>query len=466
VKTLKQQSGQAIKSGRGGAQLRSGGGGAAGILSDESGQAVALTGLCFSIFLLGGMALAIDVGNLQYRQRQLQTAADSAAIAAGLEISNCGNVVCTNMKNAAAKALIEDGMTNSTVTPTANQCTVSNTTGLAMIINVAPCVLGTNDPNHGNTSLVEVVLTESQSTFFGGFLGMSSMNLVARSEAGEAFIVSGSSNGDCIYTKSLEFNSSDGNFDLTNCGIYDLGNLQTDDHDTVTASFFLYQGTWNPNNCNSTCSWTLGDSETQPAHTTTVQADPLSGLTLPTQPANSTTAGNTTPSSGATLQPGYYPNGVNLNSNVSVTLAPGVYYMNGSINVNSGATLAGTGVTLFFESGSLQMNSNSSVIQLSAPTTSTNGSNANMLIWEPSTNSSGMTIDTSSSSFFTGTMYLPGGRLTLNSGAGVTINASGVAAIDVNDLLVDDSEHFNVTSTLPGTAIANPPKLGTFSLAE
>jgi hypothetical protein len=434
-------------------------------LKEQSGSVTILSTLSLGV-LMGAMALAIDVGNIHNRERQLQTAADAAAIAAALEIGNCGNTACSNMNTAASKALIEDALSSGTVTATDNECTIPNSTALTLIINVGPCVLGTNDPNHGNNNVTEVVLTESQSTFFGGFFGMSKMTLMARAEAGEAYIQSGSSSGDCIYTKSFEFNSSDGNFTLTNCGIYDGGNLQTDNDDTTTASFFLYTGTWNPNNCNGTCTWTLGDSETQPSHTTATQTDPLAGLTAPTQPANSTTASNTTPSSGATLQPGYYPNGINLNSNVSVTLAPGFYWMNGSITVDSGSTLAGTGVTLYFASGSLQMNSNSSVIQLTAPTTSTNGSNANMLIWDPSSNTAGMTIDTSSSSFFTGDIYMPAGKLTLNSGAGVTINASGVAAVDVADFMVDDSEHFNVTSVLPGTAVANPPKLGTFALLE
>jgi hypothetical protein len=421
---------------------------------------------------MGGMAMAIDVGNMDYRQRQLQTAADSAAIAAGLEISNCGNSVCTNMKTAAAQALIENRATTSAITPTTG-CTVSSSTGLAMIINVGPCIYGTGDPNNGNSNMAEVMLTEPVSTFFGGFLGMSKMMLSAHAEAGAAYIQSGTSFGDCIYTKSFEFNSSNGTFHLTNCGIYDLGNLQTDSSDTVTASFFQYNGTWSPNNCNGSCSWTLGDSETQPSYTTTAVSDPLASLTPPTKPANSTTAGNTTPNNGATLQPGYYPNGVNLNSGVSVNLAPGVYYMNGSINVNSGATLTCTGctggangVTLYFVNGNLQMNSNSTTIQLSAPTVDTNGNNANMLIWESASNSSGMPIDTSSSSFFTGTIYLPNAQLTLNSGAGVTINATGVAAVDVKDLMVNDSEHFNVTATLPGTAVANPPTLGSFALSE
>ena len=448
------------------------------ILNDQSGSMTVLTSVSLGM-LLGGMALAIDVGNIHYRQRQLQTAADAAAIAAGLEIGNCSNTVCANMKTAAAQALIEDRATSSTITPTTG-CPIPSSSTLAIVINVGPCVLGTNDPNHGNTNVVEVVLTEPVNTFFAGvlglfsgFTGMSNMNLMARAEAGEAYIQSGSSSGDCIYTKSFEFNSSNGNFTLTNCGIYDLGNLQTDNNDSVTASFFLYNGTWNPNNCKGSCSWTLGNSETQPSHTTVATADPLASLTPPSQPANSLTAGDTTPNNGDVLKPGYYPNGVNLNSNVAVNLQPGVYYMNGSINVNSGASITCTGctggangVTLYFVNGSLQMNSNSTVIQLSAPTVSTNGQNANMLIWESASNSSGMTIDTSSSSYFTGTIYMPDGELTLNSGSGVTINAAGVAAVDVANMMVDDSEHFNITSVLPGTAVTNPPTLGSFSLVE
>jgi uncharacterized membrane protein len=40
-------------------------------------------------FLMSAMALALDLGYMQYQQVQLQTAADSAALAAGLELGNC-----------------------------------------------------------------------------------------------------------------------------------------------------------------------------------------------------------------------------------------------------------------------------------------------------------------------------------------------------------------------------------------
>lgn len=102
-----------------------------GIWKEESGQALMLGAICMTL-LMAVMALAVDVGYMHFRQVQLQTAADSAAIAAGLEIGNCsgsGGVVCDNMKTAAEQSLIEDGITSATITPATNQCTVSNSTG-------------------------------------------------------------------------------------------------------------------------------------------------------------------------------------------------------------------------------------------------------------------------------------------------------------------------------------------------
>jgi Flp pilus assembly protein TadG len=447
-----------------GPQLRS----ASGVLIHESGQTLVLVALSLTL-LMGVLALAIDVGFVRFQQSRLQKAADAAAIAAGLEIGNCNNTVCANMQTAAATALKEDGITSTTITPTSNQCTVSTSSSLAMIVNVAPCALGTSDPNNGNTHVAEVVLTEPQRTFFGAIIGIQTLNLVARAEAGDSYVNTGVSGGNCIYTQSLEFNSSNGTFTLNSCGLYDNGNLQTNNGDTVTASTFLYYGSWSPNNCNSSCVWNIGGTNTAPpAHTTTPQSDPLASLTPPTQPANSSTYNNTTPSSGATLQPGYYPNGINLNSNVSVTLAPGLYYMNGSINVNSGATLSGTGVELYFSNGTLQLNSGSTA-KLTAPTTtsSTAGTTAGMLDWQSSTNSTGMPIDSGSSSYFQGVIYLPDAQLTLNSGTGVTINSgASYTAVDVKDFMVNSGENFVINGS-GGYLGGSPSKvLGTFGLSE
>src|SRR5258707_15075779 len=54
------------------------------ILRDENGQTLVLTALCMTA-LLGFMALAIDVGLLFRAKRNMQIAADGAALAAALD---------------------------------------------------------------------------------------------------------------------------------------------------------------------------------------------------------------------------------------------------------------------------------------------------------------------------------------------------------------------------------------------
>jgi Flp pilus assembly protein TadG len=485
MKSMTNATGINAAAGRIGQMLSSWRGRVSRILSDESGQALVLTAVSMTA-LMGAMALGVDVGFIHYKQSQLQTAADSAAIAAGLEMGNCSNTVCANMKTAAAQALVEDGITTSTITPTSS-CTISHTSSLAMIINVAPCVLGTSDPNNGNTHMAEVVLTAPQSMFFGALIGFPKMNLVARAEAGDSLINTASSGGNCVWAGSVAFNSSDGGFNLTNCGMYINGNLQTDSGDSVTATDFLYYGTWSPNNCNNSCTWTLGDSETQPTHTTTQQNDPLAGLTAPSQPATQDSGNcsisnqdcwghNVTAGTAVSVPPGYYGGGININSNVIVNLSPGLYYFNGSLNVDSGATLecttcteGGAGVTLYFTSGSFQPNS-SSTVTLNAPATgyTSNSDVANMLVWQSSTNSTGMDLDASTSVTLNGIIYLPDATLTLNSGSGTTINAGATAtAVDVQSMIVDSGITFDVNgsqSLLGGTGSGKT--LGSFALAE
>jgi hypothetical protein len=458
------------------------------ISKDENAQALVLGTICMAL-LMAAMTLAADVGYMQYKQTQLQTAADSAAIAAGLEISNCsstGGVVCANMKTAAENALTEDGITSATITPTSN-CTVSSSSSLKMILNVGPCVLGSTskDPNYGDAYMAEVVLTEPQNTFFGALFGVRTFNLMARAEAGEAYINKPSA-APCVWTGSATLNS-DVTIDLQGCSWYDNGNLSPNSGDNVTASSFQYLGTWeNPDNCGTpgtsgACVWNLGDAETKPAVTTTVISDPLAGTTPPsvpaTQDANNCSISNmdcwnnnVVAGTPVSIPPGYYGGGINVNSGITVNLSPGLYYFNGTFNVD-GATLecttctaGGAGVTLYFASGTLQMNS-SSTVTLNAPapgnlTTADGGTNvANILVWQSSTNSSGMDVDADSTSVISGIIYLPDAELTVNSGPNMT-----AAAIDVQSIMVDGN--FTITGYNLLGAGSPSSTLGTFALAE
>jgi Flp pilus assembly protein TadG len=435
------------------------------VLADESGQALVLASVCL-FTLMGVMALAVDVGNLRFKQQQLQGVADAAALAGALELSTCGSTShCSAMQTAAQSAVTENGLSTPTVV---TQCGTSTGTGVILQVNNGPCALGTNDPNNGNAQYVEAVVIEKQNTFLGVILGTRQITLTARSEA---MAVGGSGSSACVYVGSLALNS-DASMTMT-CGIQDNGSIGVDSGSNITTTpSFVYGGAISYNNCGTSGQtvWTGGNctfKDAAPKSGSSV-SDPLAYLTAPTQPATSTT--NTqTPSSGATLQPGYYPNGFNLNSNVSVTLSPGVYYMGGSIDVDGGASLVGSGVTLYFTSGNLQINSDTATVQLTAPTASTNGTNAGVVIWESSSNSSGMTIDSNSSSYFQGAIYFP------NSNAGLTLNsASNVTAaytiIDIGgQLTVDSSETFTINNNYSSLPNGSPLKGGgsaTAALAE
>jgi Flp pilus assembly protein TadG len=158
-------------------------------LGDESGQTVIVAALCMTV-LMGLLALAIDAGELREAKRQLQFTADAAAIAAGLEIRVCGTTSnCPAMQAAAQNALVENGLAGGT---SLSNCASITGAGLTMVVNNPPCALGSADPNTGNTSYVEVVVSQQQQTNFASILGFNNVPITVRAEAGRG-------SGPCIY---------------------------------------------------------------------------------------------------------------------------------------------------------------------------------------------------------------------------------------------------------------------------
>lgn len=463
------------------------------LVRGEGAQALIMTAMAFTV-VMGGTGVCVDVGYLHYEQRLLQTAADAAAIAAGMELGSCSKSVCGVMTTAAEQALVEDGMVGSTSSVTETQNSSSSSTscsipsapssGVALQINVSPCALS-GDPNNGNVNMAEVVLVEKKDTFFSGMFGLSHATIVARAEAGDAWIKT-YGGGECIYTKGMQM-SSNAHLDLTNCGIYDSGNLETDANSEATATDFLYYGSWSPNKCHSNdggltynnCSFTLGDGETQPTLTTTQRADPyLNTFTAPSVPSGPPNT-NVTFSSNQTnsLSPGYYQGDVTVSSNVTINLSPGLYYFDGNFIINSNSTIEctactnGAGVTFYFNTGSWQESSNATV-NLTAPSTGnalSGNAIPNLLYWEPTSNTSNMTLDSNSLSSYVGIIYLPNQTLTMNSNS--SLNGSSTSqtlptVLDVNDLVLNSNQELTITAgqNLPNSSTSE--RLGTFALAE
>jgi len=367
--------------------------------------------------LVGIMALAIDIGNLYYTQRQLQTLADAAAIAGALEVTACsGSSNCAVMQAAAKSALTEGGSTTPTVF---QQCATASGSGLLLTINNSPCALGASDPNNGNINYVEAVVTKNVPTYFGGYLGISTFKISARAEAGAATpVVSG--NGACMSitgtsgtTITLQGGSTGGIKDATgtSCGIMidsSSSSAVMSNSGTVTVSYFDVVGKVQNSGATITPSPTTG---------ATSVADPfqteINNGTLSTPAEGTTQSVSEVTTNGAELSPGYYPNGLTFNcSGCSITLDPGVYYISGNVIFDANCTVSGTGgVTLYLANGQMNMNS-VSTLDLTAPSS---GSTAGLVIWEPASNTNELNLDTGSSSTLKGAIYLPNAELQMNS---------------------------------------------------
>ena len=165
-------------------------------LKDESGQAMILTLLCMTC-LLGMVGFAADVGTLFYAKRNLQIAADSAAIAGAAELSY------GDMTVAADAAAAQNGV-------------VIGTNGGTVTVNSPP----TEGAYKGLLGgYVEAIVSQAEPTFFMKVFGITSQTVATRAVA-----YNGGSSNNCVYI--LNGTASDamnlqGSFDVSapKCGV-------------------------------------------------------------------------------------------------------------------------------------------------------------------------------------------------------------------------------------------------------
>src|SRR5690242_19137961 len=127
---------------------------------DESGQAMVMTALGFSV-LLGFMALAVDTGMVFHAKREMQTAADSAASAAALDYVY--NRSTTSSATAAKAASSTNGFSD-------------GSSGVTVTVNDPP-VIGASA---GTSGITEVIISKPVPMTFMSMVGFSTMTVKAR----------------------------------------------------------------------------------------------------------------------------------------------------------------------------------------------------------------------------------------------------------------------------------------------
>ena len=181
-------------------------------------------------------------------------------------------------------------------------------------------------------------------------------------------------------------------------------------------------------------------------------ADPFAGK-LPAVTVGSCTTNNQVYNPGSvTLNPGVYCGSTNFNGSGTLTLNPGLYIIKGTMTFNSGWTVTGNGVTFYLvdQNATLTFNGNVNAT-LSAPTT---GTYANILMYEPNgLSTTNLPINGTSSSSYTGLMYLPSRNVTINS---VSTMSSNSVTMVFNTLILNQT-NWSIAPGALSMSVSNGP---------
>jgi len=434
----------------------------------EKGQALIL--IVLAIFgLVGLTGLTIDGGNAYSDRRHAQNAADAAVFAAALTKVRGGDWQTAGFARAADNNYDNNGTTN-------------------IVQVVSPPIIGTYA---GNPDYIQVLITSYVDTYFAGVVGINQMTnkvqavsktklsgigplfdgeaMVALSPDDEhALSTCGNPNVDVQYSGIFVNSSSE-------CAMYANGNVsfEVDTAYSVVNSSDPECENGNPSVTGPVvggaeqidyppdifiaaptivCAAGHADPTTEPDGSITIHPGSYNSITLNTndpvnfEPGNYCVDGNVKFNGQGSITANYVSfrmdsGDFQINGGADFTADNFIFYATGSadgIHFNGGGTITTTNTTYYLESGGVEFNGNAQNT-LSAPSS---GPNANMLIYLPYGNTSGIDITGNSDSTIQGTILgvsshvKVGGNsdgLALNSQiVGYTVEACGNSFLNIS----------------------------------
>jgi Flp pilus assembly protein TadG len=386
--------------------------------------------------VIGVTGLAIDVASWEVTLRNMQGAADQAALAA-LIVADAGGDKTTEAKAITAEHGFVDGQTNVTVT-----------------VNQPP-----NQGSHtASNSALEVVITQPQSLMFTGLFLSTSPTVTARAVA---LSVAGSM---CVMALDKTGKTAVGSVDLTgkttvsmpSCDVYndspDAKSTELVGSASLNARNIFLAGGYSVSGGGSMTA--SGSLKTY----TTPMPDPYTGLTIPSFSGCSSTEvkNNTVKTVSSTVH--VYCGGITVNSGSTLNLSAGTYILDqGNFTVNGGATVTGTGVTIILTSstgssyGAVTINGGATVT-LSAPTSGATAGIPGVAIWVDK--NAPMATDKfngGSTENITGAIYAPTGQVVYSGGSSTATGCTQLVA-----LTVTFNGNANFGNNCTGSGISEP----------
>jgi hypothetical protein len=414
-------------------------------MKDESGQALIMVALSLTC-ILGFVGFATDVGVLLHAKRNLQIAADAAALAGANEINIDQTQVPAAARAASAQNGFQDGVSGTTVTPS------------------YPAADG---PHAGNPGYVEAIVTQTQPTFFMRLFSFTSVPVSARAVA-----FNGASNGSgCLTALNGSAPAAiqlTGHFrvDAPGCQVIDNsrdpGALQfTGSAGRLTAGSVGVVGG---------VSGFASDSSPPPQPGIQQVSDPLANAIQPLTAAQKGTCAP--PPSGNTWQPATsggiicYSGNISISNNV--TMMPGTYVFTGSLGLQGHGSLtggsgalpgSGTGVTIYLAApnGNMDM---SGAGNASINLTAGSANYPSVVIYEEPADTNTVNMEGTPITTLSGIIYLPSAMLELggNGTLSQTLNT---------DLVVNKFFDFgDADVTITDYSATNNTPLHTIALVE
>lgn len=418
--------------------------------SGERGQTAIMFTLG-AITMFGMLGLVVDIGYAYYRKEAAQAAAEAAAQAAvkaaysqtGGGSITCGsnNVVC-QAETACASSISGNGSNNIEKGCLYAKANGYSTTGRQKVTLES----GTGTVNGVKVTYYAVAkVSERLPQLFSAVTGNMNATYTARSSVG--YIPA--SGGGCIYvlnptSVSMTMN---GNTALnTGCGVYvnstNAGAItMKGNNTTITATGGSKvnvggQVNYGPN---------VNSISPAPQLNQPSAGDPLAGMDPPT---DGTCKGAVSVSNNGkqTIDPGTYCGDLSVQGHGELDLNPGLYIIKGSntggLSVAGGATIKGSGVTLYFESGTVNF-AGGATSALSAPAS---GTWQGVLMFQSRTNTQAASLVGGASQITSGILYFPAAQLDYKGGSASTSQSATIVSDTLN--LVGNS-YIQASSTSP-----------------
>ena len=402
---------------------------------DQDGSVITLVAMATTTFI-GLAAMAVDLSYAIVLQSRLQSAADSAALAAAVALPN----QAAALAQAQAYALKNLAVSENGTVLAVNDAIFGNWDNANRLF--------VPDPPTDPINAVEIRLRRADSngnpvsTFFGSIFGITTIDLSA-----SAIAVANKGELTCLLALDPDAEDAvllDSNalIDISGCSVHvnstDQTALYVKSNSSLTADSVCVAGGYQDDSS--------GGINPTPAVNCAQQTDPLADLPDPDTSGCDVTNYSLSSNNSDTIDPGIYCGGISVSSNADVTFNSGTYVIkDGEFNASSNATLSGTEV-IFYLTGSdslIDFDSNSQ-LSFTAPNS---GDYEGVLIFQDRDDGGEHHFDSNSNNELTGVIYLPNGSLISSSNAHFT-SPSNCLMLIVNNIEFNSNSGY-VMSPIP-----------------